>query len=105
MYGDHPYITEKRKEFYRYIVLEPQSEAGLYESCKKFADIGITAPKQKVDKIGTVQVCFQFKDIEAAEQAFMRYAETHEIKDVEGLLQVVENYTHLQLRMECVHQD
>ena len=25
MYGDHPYITEKGREFYRYIVLEPQS--------------------------------------------------------------------------------
>lgn len=72
------------------LVVEKQSESGLYELCKRFADIGINAPKQKVDKIGTVQGCFQFKDIEAAKQAFMFYIEEHEIKDVEGLLQAVE---------------
>ena len=54
------------------LVAEKQSASGLYELCKKFADIGINAPKQKVDKLGNVQGCFQFKDIEAAEQAFMR---------------------------------
>ena len=72
------------------LVAEKQSESGLYELCKKFADIGINAPKQKVDKLGNVQGCFQFKDIEAAEQAFMSYIETYEIKDSEGLLQAVE---------------
>lgn len=80
------------------LVVEKQSESGLYELCKKFADIGINAPKQKVDKIGTVQGCFQFKDIEAAEQAFMSYIETHEIRTHKGSGTV--NTQYLSLRLE-----
>ena len=43
------------------LVAEKQSESGLYELCKKFADIGINAPKQKLTSSGMFKAAFSLR--------------------------------------------
>lgn len=75
-------------EFIEFITAKGDT-SGFYELCSKFTDISLNAPKAPDPKTCEVRACFQFTDINIAKAAFAEYVDTHQLKDIEGLLEAV----------------
>lgn len=62
-------------------------DSGFYELCQKFADIALNAPKSFDG--GRLSGVFQFDDIEIAKSATAEFIKTHNISNVNYLLDII----------------
>lgn len=63
-----------------------------YELCQKYSDIALNAAKWRVPGTCDVQASFQFADINAAKYATKEYVEQWEIKDIDALLSLIQEF-------------
>lgn len=67
-----------------------KEDSGFFELCKKYADIGINAPKfRENENTLSVQGVFQFKDIDAAKNATVKFVSDKGIKCIEEFLTAI----------------
>lgn len=62
-----------------------------YELCKKFADIGLNAPKRVVEGTCNVQGCFQDNDINIAVNETVFYIKHWKIIEIDLLFELINN--------------
>lgn len=66
-------------------------DTGFYELCKKFADIGLNAPKQIIEGTFNVQGYFQDSDINIATKETVAYIKQWKITDIDLLFELIGN--------------
>ena len=62
-----------------------------YELCKKFADIGLNAPKRVIEETCDVQGCFQDYDINIAVNETVTYIKHWKITEIDLLFELISN--------------
>lgn len=71
------------------IIKEKGQDAGFYEVCSKFADIGLNAPKRVIPETCDVQASFQFSDIEIAKTEAIQFFAHNNLKDFDQFFQAI----------------